>query len=342
MVRNAHEAARMRAYDAASALHHRLKSKDRIRNASTGQIDVFMAIEELGIPFTFQKLGKALGFCIPHPTPGIIVTTERSLHIQRYTAAHELGHIIMRHRGSVDTEILMRSAQLAERHVDIQEIEAEAFAAHFLLPSWLYIHHMRRQNWNVRQHLTNPDIVYQLSLRMNVSYEAACWGLLVNDLVPRRSDVENLLKHSPKSIKTATTTPVEKALGQADAWRLTTKDNGTTLRGSKQDLIVLELEEHASAGYLWNVDTLAHHGFDILHDGYAADVDAGGYGGTQRRRAVLETKARGFADITLRHARPWGNHAEHGNGLSLSLELFGSEEPGISRARRQKLGLAIR
>lgn len=39
-----------------------------------------------------------------------MVTTERSLHIQRFTAAHELGHVILEHRGSMDREILERGA----------------------------------------------------------------------------------------------------------------------------------------------------------------------------------------------------------------------------------------
>src|ERR1019366_8007904 len=67
-----------------------------------GEVDVFTAIADMGIPLVFKPLESALGFFLPAPLNGILVTTKRSRHIQRFTAAHELGHAFLGHKGSID------------------------------------------------------------------------------------------------------------------------------------------------------------------------------------------------------------------------------------------------
>ena len=178
---------------AAMALSRRMGIRGKVTSSGLGCIDAFAIIEELDIPFTFAELDRALGFCLPFPGVGIVVTTKASLHRQRFTAAHELGHAVMEHRGSIDTEILMRGGQ-SMTGGNLQEVAAEAFAAELLLPKWLLVHHMRRQGWTIARHLGNPAVVYQMSLRVAASYEATCWSLFGNQLLPGRHALEDLLK----------------------------------------------------------------------------------------------------------------------------------------------------
>ena len=192
------EEARLQAVAAAKRVHRALDLQQRVVEAG-GQVDVFDAIAELDIALIFKPLKSALGLCLPQPLRGIMVTTERSLHIQRITAAHELGHVILEHRGSIDREILERGPFGPSQGRDIQEVEADAFAAEFLLPRWLYRHHVQTRAGR-SAHLRNPEIVYQLSLRMGASYEATCWGLLGHQILPR-GDVDALRKAKVAKLK---------------------------------------------------------------------------------------------------------------------------------------------
>lgn len=80
-------------------LHQRLNSQQKVQSVGGG-IDIFEAIIEHSVPLIFRPLDHLLGAYVPEPVAGIIITTERRLAIQRYTAAHELGHLILGHRGS--------------------------------------------------------------------------------------------------------------------------------------------------------------------------------------------------------------------------------------------------
>jgi len=37
-----------------------------------------------------------------------------------------------------------------------------------------------------------------------------------------------------------------------DVWRITEKDNGMLLEGSKSDLVVFKEKEHSASGYVWD------------------------------------------------------------------------------------------
>ena len=120
MARSPANTARLEAVAAAKALHLDLESRARLE-LGEGQIDVFGAIESLGITLVFKPLTSALGLCLPSPLRGIIITTERVLSIQRFTAAHELGHAVLDHSGSIDRTLNYRSGFAADLH-DLQEI----------------------------------------------------------------------------------------------------------------------------------------------------------------------------------------------------------------------------
>lgn len=110
----------------------------------------------------------------PGGHPGIILTTRRPLGQQRFTAAHELGHHILKHDPHADDDsILRRSPDMARdyTHLSPAEQEADAFASYFLVPNWLISTLMERQGWTP-QHFQDASVVYQMALRMGASYRA--------------------------------------------------------------------------------------------------------------------------------------------------------------------------
>ena len=75
---------------AASKLLRRLDWQAKLE-AEPGAVDIFAIIAELDLPLMLRPLKGLLGAFLKVPTPGILVTTQRPLSIQRFTAAHELG-----------------------------------------------------------------------------------------------------------------------------------------------------------------------------------------------------------------------------------------------------------
>ena len=173
--------------------HQNLDSEARVQREG-GNIDVFDVVARLRVPLLLRPLQGLLGVFLREPTPGILVTTERPLSVQRFTGAHELGHFELNHRPSFDDETILRRSPLVSRpDDDLQEVEADAFAIGFLIPRWLVALHCERQGWSTTE-LRRADIIYQLSLRIGASYEATCWTLvryklLTMDLARRRSSL---------------------------------------------------------------------------------------------------------------------------------------------------------
>ena len=151
---------------AASRLHRDLGLRDASDGAG-GAIDVFAAIYQLDLPLMLRPLKGLMGAFLNDPCPGILIGTGWRMNIQRFTAAHELGHCILKHRPSLDDEdqILRRVPLSVDARNDYQETEADAFAVGFMLPKWLIVGHCARQGWRTVD-LLRPEVVYQLPLRV--------------------------------------------------------------------------------------------------------------------------------------------------------------------------------
>lgn len=335
MARSPAAAVRLDAIAAAKRVHRELNLRERVMEG-TGLVDVFEVISDLDIPLVFKPLASALGLCLPAPLRGIIVTTRRGLHIQRFTAAHELGHVVLEHKGSIDRDISERGPFEPRAGRDLQEIAADAFAAEFLLPRWLYRHHIQSQSWTVKGHLRNPEIVYQLSLRMGASYEAICWGLFGHQILP---------KHEVDFLRSVPVARMKSQLGGefrpgnpwSNVWRLTEKDDGTRLVGNPDDLLRIELEEHASSGYQWQLEALREAGYQVLSDESAFCRDPLQYGASSTRTLIARPPDGGRGQMVLREAQPWNGGEENECTFSVALALHGPERGGISRADRRHL-----
>src|SRR4051812_25263932 len=90
----------------AAELHAELGLRDKLRRGDRA-VNVLETIHRMGLPVLFRPLHGLLGAYVPSANAaGILVTTERNLHIQRFTAAHELGHHVLEHRAlSLDKDV---------------------------------------------------------------------------------------------------------------------------------------------------------------------------------------------------------------------------------------------
>lgn len=337
MARSPIAAARLDAVAAAKRVHDELGLQSRVTQGA-GLVDVFEAIAELDVPLVFKPLTSALGLCLPAPLRGIIVTTRRGLHIQRFTAAHELGHVVLDHRGSIDKVILERGPLVPTGGRDLQEVAADAFAAEFLLPRWLYRHHIRAQGWTVARHLRNPDIVYQLSLRMGASYDATCWGLVSHQILPQ-GEVDELRKAKVAKLKASVGEDYRPGNSWADVWRITGKDDGVKIVGNPDDLLRIDLEEDSGGGHQWQVDALREAGYELLSDKSSFSRDPLLYGASSVRTLIARPPATGTGSLTMRETQPWNPGAPDDPIFSIALSLQGPETGGLSRAKRRRLGL---
>jgi Zn-dependent peptidase ImmA (M78 family) len=319
----------------ATRLHHELGTRERMQRHGGG-IDVFGATHTLGLPLLLRPLQGLLGAYIPTPIPGVLVTTERPLSIQRFTAAHELGHFKLEHLPSLDDEsILRRMANIPLKRMsnpELQEIEADAFAVSFLMPRWLIEWHCIRQNWNVSD-LVEPSIVYQLSLRIGASYEATTWTLQRYKLISASAG-RTLRDTKPRTLKAALLADYEPGDYRGDVWVLTEKDADTRIDGSRNDHFILRLNEHSGAGYLWNIDQLKQSGIVIVRDEREPIDDGVGSPVVRQVTAALEEAKRGI--LELDECRPWSPN-EALTRFSFNYDFTGPEEAGYSRSEQRRL-----
>ena len=133
----------------------------------SAQIDVFGLCEQLGLWLAFMPLDNLLGAFLPEGSGGVLITTQRPLSVQRYTAAHELGHWQMHHGVTTDTHEQVFGSTDAER-----ERLAQIFAGNLLLPPPLVFAILDRVQRSEPDRLTSTDC-YAVAREAGVSYEAA-------------------------------------------------------------------------------------------------------------------------------------------------------------------------
>jgi Zn-dependent peptidase ImmA (M78 family) len=271
--------------------------------SGTAPIDVYEFIANRDIDLVFHKLGGLLGAYLEIQRPGILVTTERPLAIQRFTAAHELGHAVLKHKIGVDGEDMLRRSPFGGHRYDLRETAADAFAAMFLMPDFLINSVAEQQKWDYKS-IRDPRMVYQMSLRMGVSFEALTRTLVKHKfLEPNES--QRMLAIKLKDLKMD-------LLGgsyhpdnwHCNIWQLTEKDESATIIAEPKDLFIVRLREMSGAGYLWDLDEVRKAGYQVLSDTTEIPVESGIGGDVQRiiTARPAEEELKGFTTV---QNRPW-------------------------------------
>jgi Zn-dependent peptidase ImmA (M78 family) len=328
----AHTASLRKATLAAARLHRELDTQHATTRDGS-RVDVFGAAFRLNVPLLFRPLDGLLGAFLKEPIPGVLVTTKRPLSVQRFTAAHELGHERMGHTVSLDDDSILRRSPYAAQTYDLREIEADAFAVEFLMPRWLVAWHCERHGWTGNT-LKSPEVMYQLSLRIGISYEAACWTMAHQRLI-QPATARSLAAVEPKTIKARLLGNYQPEDFWGDVWVLSEVDEGARISGSRTDLFVLRLPEHSGGGYLWNFEQFKETGFAIVAD-ERETPDSTSLGNHVIRKVTAQSKDRQIGELVLTERRPWQATSSIKTFL-LHYDLTGPEEQGLSKLERQQL-----
>ena len=307
---------------------------DEFPTGDRTSFDIIGTVTDLKIPFLFRPLKQLLGAIIAANggVRGIIVTTQRDLHVQRFTLAHELGHFLLGHALSLDQDIEFAGRNAPMSRPD-EEVAADTFASELLGSKKLILESARRHHWT-KEALRQPNNIYQLSLRLGISYQAACWALVTAKIL-KRAEAKELQGFPVKDRKRALAPTEMISNPWANVWTLDRADSGTFLEAGPDDLFAIHVQDHASAGYLWQ---LVETGDNAEIVGEQSTVTDQAYGEHSSRAVYIQFNAPGVHRLVFEHKRPWSGAAL--DQIDVEIDDYGKEHSGF--ARRVRLGTLAR
>ena len=230
-------------------------------------VDIYEAVRAMRLWLMFQPLDGLFGMYQRYnATAGVVINVKVHPALQRYTAAHELGHHVMGHAFSLDPE----------RHITrwtslgTQELAAQMFAAEFLMP-------LAAVNAEAASLGIGPDSLdevglYQLSLRLRTSYAAMITRLQTLDWIGP-SDASRFRAHTPKSLKFRLLGR-QLADSRGDVWLVTDHQKHATIEPLVGDEVLFSFGETPSSGYRWEPELT--QGFSIEQDAFLEPSGAEG------------------------------------------------------------------
>ena len=317
----------------AKEVHRDAGSEIRIANGFS-RIDPLKLAEDAGVAVMSKPLEKLLGAFLRESRAGILLNSERPVGMMHMTCAHELGHYFLGHVTTADEHIDYRGSDSAT------EQEANQFAYSLMAPRWLVLRAIRAKGWN-KADLVQPAVVYQLSLRLGISFTAMAWALarlrLISDLDANRISIAKPKALKDEALPSGITLPKN-----ADVWVLDSRDKDWVIEPRNIDRFLVNLPSHATAGYLWTAEELAGEGFTlspVLVDARQQEregpplVGAGGEDQYLLSAPVAELDPKNVAKLHLRETRPWMADDAPTSELALRLQ-FELTEKGLSQGTR--------
>ena len=239
----------------ASEILDHYEMRFRIKDGYT-RIDPALIASYANVTLIYKPLEKLLGsFLRIQNSVGILVNNDRPRGLVHMTCAHELGHYFLGHDSNADLTV-----EYGPNAEDLEQ-NANFFAYSLLSPQWLTVKTMREKGW-YRQDFTNPIIVYQLSLRLGISYTAMVWSLFTLKFFTD-PNLRKLLSFQPKLIKQMIASNSKLQMGNHDVWLLNVNDKDHILEPAVGDKFIFDLPNHAGSGHLWEIDEAKSEGFHI-------------------------------------------------------------------------------
>ncbi|UXA15849.1 ImmA/IrrE family metallo-endopeptidase (plasmid) [Mycobacterium sp. SMC-8] len=210
-------------------------------------IDVFHIVDRLGLWLVFNPLKTLLGAAVPKGDGGIMLTTERGAAVQRFTAAHEIGHWVLDYgQAAFDSE------QDIYHPSGDREVLAQVFASQLLMPPPLIYAACAEHGLDSPKTAT-PTAVYLVARDIGASYEAVARQLANLEIIGGTLRDE-LLKKQPAAIKSELCRG-HRPTGAVDVWPLEgVESGGTTLTVTEGDEVVVLLPENRTTGHRWLTD----------------------------------------------------------------------------------------
>lgn len=219
---------------------------DELSVDQTEQIDVFGICEDLGLWLAFLPMENLLGAFVPEGVGGVLVTTQRPIPLQRYTAAHEVGHWRLDHGHGLALD--GEEHVLGDTPIEREQL-AQVFAGNLLMPPPLVFGVLERLGLRSGR-LVEPEHAYAVAREAGVSYEAAVRQLAHLEVItPDRIAV--LRQRRPLQVKAALALGRRPVNGYADVWPVNEDWNDHLLALRVEDEVVISLPENRSTGYRW-------------------------------------------------------------------------------------------
>jgi IrrE N-terminal-like domain/Chagasin family peptidase inhibitor I42 len=259
------------------------------------QTPVFELLRSSGLEVMFQPLHTTFGVYLPRSqdsAAGVLLNSNLPRAVQRFTAAHELGHHILQHPATTDEEQNIQSPNTAI------ERQAEVFSERLMMPELLIQGAMERIG--CPDGPTEQQHVYQLSLEVGTSYSATLLRLLRLNLVNPRT-AEEWFRKSPRDAKASLVDDSLVDDFRRDMILVHPNDARNELYARQGDIVVVELDETPSTGFIWSVE-MQGVGREIQN---SAVIRPELYGAPVKRRRVFQIEEPGSGVISLRLQRPW-------------------------------------
>ncbi len=292
------------------------------------RVPVFDVIEDRGIWLSFEPLKNLLGvYQRVDVAAGIAIHVGHPLPLQRFTAAHELGHHLLGHESSFDDR------DAIERQSDNpQEMQAQTFAASLLMSEDAVVAVLERRGLDPQHPQLTPLDVYLLSSELGVSFKAAVTQLRVLARL-ERGQADALYQLSALGLK-------EQLLGgrrpdnpRASVWRLDIGDNQRHLMVDLGDELDFALPEMPSTGYEWVPSPGNDSHFAVVSSRYAPGEEGSEdqvFGASGTRHLTLKALRAGECPIDLVLEQPW-----EGGDRSASFRVFAAiAPPSVSEVGR--------
>jgi predicted secreted protein len=292
------------------------------------RIRVFDVIEDQGVWLTFEPLERLYGwYQRVGDAAGVVINASHPTALQRFTAAHELGHHVLGHAASLDDEHTIIDGG---RGSDNNEVAAHTFAANLLMPLAAVEHHLSRLGLDQAHPRPSALDVYRLSVELGASYAATAVQLAGLSKISWTAATD-LRRVRPLELKRQL---VGRAPDNARAavWLLDAADDGRHLVVDAGDELVLMLQEIRSSGYRWTSAETTTEGFTFADEGLGSvDDDETRYGGAQARRLSFKAVNPGARSITVDLRHSWEPDADPLRRIAIAVDI---EAPRISPVGR--------
>jgi Zn-dependent peptidase ImmA (M78 family)/predicted secreted protein len=267
------------------------------------RVPVFEVIEDRGIWLSFEPLKNLLGvYQRVGQAAGIAVHAGHPVPLQRFTAAHELGHHLLGHRSSFDNRDAIES-----QSDEPEEMQAQTFAASLLMSEATVESALEHRGLDPARPQLSPLDVYLMSSELGVSFKAAVTQLRVlNRIDPQ--DATDLYRQSALALKQQLLGGRRPDNPRASVWRLDVADNQRIVTVDLGDELDFALPEMRSTGYEWVPSPEHESHFAIVSDRYER-ADEGSdepvFGASGVRHLTLKAVRAGTCRVNLVLEQPW-------------------------------------